>query len=771
MAMYERYVTGFYSVGGVHWLCKIFQEADEAFEVTALKPGDEPLIIEWLEKEKEEVICSSTATLTVVSPGDRSLIDLYAVAPGRIRLDVFRNGTLYWSGGIDPEFYEEPYSETAGYDVSLTFSDLGILDRIPYDLTGRKTLLELVTAALSRSGITYGSLDSSLISTSFTDGTDLTLGALSIPSENFVDEDGVASSWKEVIEGILQPLALKIIQRAGNVYVFDLNGLYTKKNTTAAIEWRGTDAKLRADRVYNDIRVTFSPYSKSKMTKELEYGDTYGSQYVNITPSANDTPAYDSFYQIFGEGALYDPNYISFTIFRSNDPTKCKGLAEIGSNNRYFKIFPMLGGNESEGVMVGYVAGTIAVEADYGHYVKGIVPGSHPRSLAMTTERVYLPDLSQGDQNDNFVKIVMEMLADARYNPFEDADIERGSMVNQAANYEAYKSWGQQAFIPVAIVLYDANGTALYHYHNSGITNHGHPADSVAKCACWTEVGDGWKSGDATFGDAWLAYYDKDLDIVEGCGVLGWKANRQNFGKPWTEGRIASKRDKYYRDENNTPQEWSSFESFKKLPDGQFIPYPPVGGYLEVRVYNGVYIFDDTDRFNEQATGGFNDQGLYSKMRWLLYKAPEVSVVKRTLMFDESEIEDIEYSGVANANAKEDLELETICGTAPSACPTARGIYFRSANGLQIQELSRAGRTDHPEQLLIGTLYSQYAERKTILSGEASIQPGALTLLTERSQDPGTKFLIKGEEQKVREDISVATYVEIRPDEYIGVEA
>ena len=761
-----RYSGEFLSLAGVTWRADIYQEAASDFTVGDLTFPLDPLTIRWDDRSPEEPICGSMATLRIESPGDRTYADLYTEVPGDVRLDVYRNNVLYWSGCLDTETYREPYDRYNKYDVELTFYDFGHLHRIPYSLTGTKTLRQILEAALAASGIHYTAISEAYMSTKFTDDTAVTLAALSIPSENFIDEDGVAFDWERVLsEGVLLPLALRMVQKAGTIWIYDINSLFRDKGTTEDIDWSATGQEMSTGRVFNDIRVTFSPYSRSKMTKDFEYGDIYGSEYINADHSDND-PDYYSFFQNALVGQLFDPDYVAFTIFRSNDGTKCKGLAEIGTNNRYFKIYPLLGGDESEGVAVGFVAGHGSL-AHGTTYTKGIAPGSHPQTVALKTVRSYLPALDADGRNDNMVKVVMEMMADPRYNPFDEPEGEFGDLWNELHNYEEYKSWGQQAFVPVAIVLYDANGTALYHYRNAGITSHGHPADSVAKCAAWSEVGDGWISGDASFGDAWLSYYDDELDLITGVGCLGWKTNGQNFGKPWAEGGSGpANRKVYYSDAVGTKTSWSALNSFKKLPKGQFIPYPPVAGYLEVRVYNGVYIFDDTDKFSSAAHGGFEDEDLYSKMRWLLYKAPEVSVVKRTLTFDDSEIDDIEYSGVANVNAKEDLELETICGTAPSACPTARGILMRTSNGQQLSRLKRQGRTESAEQLLIGTLYSQFAARKTVLNGEVTLDPGGLTLYDDAAQEAGVKFLLTSEEQHLRDDVSEACFLQVRPDEY-----
>lgn len=784
MSMVVRYSGAFYSRMSVVWRCDILQESDTAFNVKRLRfPDSEPLIIEYNETAKEEVVCGSTATLTIVSPGDRTYLDLYSIKAGQIRLDVYRNGSLFWSGCLDPEFYEEPYDSDSDYEVSLTFSDFGILDRTPYDMTGRKTLRELLDVALGRTKLNFNGVDESLISTQFTDGTPLTLSSLKIASENFYDEDGVASSYKEVVDGIFQPLGLKMVQRAGKIFVFDINGLYCTAGASAII-WQ-SDGKLGTDSVYNNIKITFSPYSSAEVSDgELEYGDVFGPQWTNLqsdssgvkynngsVPSGMSAPTCYSYYIDYDESHKHDYDWdyalIDFTLFQSWDKGKCTGLAEIGSYNSFFKIQPMLGGNETEGVVGGFYTGGHGALSTGWPERKGLSPASHPETLAMKTARVYLPDMGEADAANNYLRIEQELLFDPRYNPFEDS-----GDGNESGNYDFVTNGAAFAFIPVAIVVYDEAGTALCHYSNEWLTANGQPGNGFVSTAC-DKYGSkwGWKSGEAKWGEAWLAYYDPE-DIMTGTGVMGWQCNRQSVGKPWTDGSKKVKKRVYqYVDKSDgSVKEFWMFDSFKKLPDGQFIPYPPKGGYLEIRVYNGVWVFDDTDKFSKDASGYFKDNKGYEKIRWQLYKLPKVSVVKRTLTLDEETMDDVEYSGVLNADAKEELEIDTVCGTADVVCPTAKGIYMSAGTGEQIQQLMRAGREAHPEQLLIGTLYSQYADRRTTLSGEVDIDAGGLSPYVDPLQGEDVRFIKSGESVNAKEDMADATFIEIRPDEYDGKE-
>lgn len=273
MEMHKRYERTMPDRNDTEWRVEIWQMSDAPFQpVGRLElDADDPLLIDWEVRSKEEVICGSSATLRVISPGDRTYQDMYTIEPGSIRMDVYRDGSLYWSGTLDPEFYEEPYERASDYTVSLTFSDFGVLDRLSYGLSEVRTLRELVDHCVERSGISTSGIDSDfLTSTCFTDGTKASLESLSVRSDNFYDEDGEPMSLKEVLEGILQPLAMRIVQKAGRVWVYDLNALYG--SAPRRIEWSGDSSTMGTDKVANSVKVTFSPYADDgPMLPEVTY--------------------------------------------------------------------------------------------------------------------------------------------------------------------------------------------------------------------------------------------------------------------------------------------------------------------------------------------------------------------------------------------------------------------------------------------------------------------------------------------------------------------
>ena len=132
-------------------------------------------------------------------------------------MDVYRNKTLYWSGNLDPELYEEPFAYLSNYGVELTFADMAVLDRLDWNKTGFMTLREIILETLSKTGIRYSFVEE-FISTKLSEySTENILDAISVNLSNFFDEDGEPMSMREVLDETLRPYGLRLIQKGGHI--------------------------------------------------------------------------------------------------------------------------------------------------------------------------------------------------------------------------------------------------------------------------------------------------------------------------------------------------------------------------------------------------------------------------------------------------------------------------------------------------------------------------------------------------------------------------
>ncbi len=754
---YLRYMGEFLSVSGVVWRAEILQEADAAFEtVGSLEfDADQPLVIEWGNKSKEEVICGATATLKIISPGDRTYEDLYSIDVGRVRLDVYRNNALYWSGCIDTEFYEEPYEQLNGYTVSLSFTDLGVLDRLKYDLANMQTLYDVVSYCIGRCGINCGGIDDSLISTSLTpSGSALSLTDIKVRSDNFYDEDGEALTLGEVIEGILQPLALRMIQRAGKVYIYDINGLYTKA-AKKQIVWDGSSQTLGVDVVYNNAKITWSTYAQSGnlspencWPESIETPPNVASM-NNLSGGSMNGAQYFSYHYKAALKDWIDATDYGFTLWLAQQGNNAE---LVNQNMRFFRIVPQYDGTECEGIAIswrairGYKYGdSNNWQAGYSQSVYNPVQNFLPGFLTaigtplFKSSPIWIPPVTNADKL--VLRVGLEMLLDPRVNPFESAA--NNELIKYKDWYSNWNTHGNFVYVPVTIKFQPDGSDTVYVWDNRSIvqTAVDSPVKSInGTYGSWVKL----TNDETPNAWGWLAYYDAK-DRKETSGVLGWKKNRPAIN----------------------PHTADTYSILTNAEDGQYIPYPNYGGgggKLWVEVRDGNWQISDGNATLKNVNYN-NPKSLWDKISLLLFKLPEIEIMNSTQFEKTIDTDDVEYNAQLNSAAKEPIELDTICGTSAEGVPTARGAYFNVATGKQITQLSRAGRTTQAEDLLIGTLYSQFAQRRTTLSGEAQLMYDPIAVYTEANQD-GKLFMATEDVQDVRMDCSDAVYVEIRPDEY-----
>ena len=259
----------------------------------------------------------------------------------------------------------------------------------------------------------------------------------------------------------------------------------------------------------------------------------------------------------------------------------------------------------------------------------------------------------------------------------------------------------------------------------------------------------------------WLSWYDNSAreSRYDTTGILGWKANRHQIGA--TNGKLMS--------------------DIARMPDGEYMPFPSTAGWIEVTVYDGIFVYPAprNDSPTKLPLLGDADREIHSEdvtlydLRWQLFKHPTIEVVEPTPNRDVVDSDEVKTEVEANVAAKEPIELDTICGTMDYVSPSSRGQLFRIPGlygvPLPIHRLTRQGETDTPEALLARTLVQQYGTRHTVLSGEAYMDGGGLSVYKERNQGE-RMFLLSGETQDVIEDVSECRFVQLTTDDGVDLD-
>ena len=475
------------SIAGSRYRAEIWQEGFTGKPVELTFPYETPVSIEWAEVDKLEPVMSSAATLMVVSETDRQFVNLYTTQAGSTRLDIYRNNKLYWSGMLDPEIYEEPFSRERDYEVSLTFSDFALLDRIAFEQTGtdnrqRIKLRTVLDMAVKQSGINTGADWQTFLSTTTSAGASL-LDGVYVSEDNFFDEDGEPMTMREVLEGVLRPFGLQMVQKDGRINLYDLHAL-SEGLQPRRVRWCLSDSALGVDKTYNNCELTYSPYMSSNLVEaSIEPGtikDTACTTHrVNVDYSDQNYPGFDM---------LLHPLSLRQRKFR---------VLDAFNLTKFFKIKPIFSGDSEAGVAV--VFDTRTGHKTYAQQCSRVLNAGLPSVTIEMHDRPYV-FVDPALRGNYLLNLKIEALVDVRYNPFEDA-----SKDNEEGWWKDFQKRCHYGYIPFRLVLRDDQGKALYHYDNSTVVN-----TPLLSFMVYT-TGRKWEPGEGTWGNAYAAYYDKAI--------------------------------------------------------------------------------------------------------------------------------------------------------------------------------------------------------------------------------------------------------------------
>ncbi|UVQ81049.1 hypothetical protein NXW35_07255 [Parabacteroides distasonis] len=139
---------------------------------------------------------------------------------------------MFWTGWLDSELYNEVLSKSSPYEVEFSASDFNITERLKYINDSDAKYSDIVPVmthikrCLDKLKLPFGKIYigcTTTIEGISLNSSETALHKSYVTSSNFYDEDGKPMSCREVLDNCLRPFALMMVQKDGNVYVYDYN--------------------------------------------------------------------------------------------------------------------------------------------------------------------------------------------------------------------------------------------------------------------------------------------------------------------------------------------------------------------------------------------------------------------------------------------------------------------------------------------------------------------------------------------------------------------
>lgn len=197
-----------------------------------IQGGAEPFSLKYLTARKLDPVQGSQATLRLISRRIFEFTGLHTDDMQEYVIRFYRAGRLYWLGYLDSELYSENLTDYPPYPVEFAGADFNIMKRLKYrDAAGNRytDIVPLIThlkRCFDLLGLPFDKLYigcTTVVNDVPVVAGETALHVLYMMSSNFYDEDKEPMTCREVVESILQPFGLMMVQKGGSVFIYDYN--------------------------------------------------------------------------------------------------------------------------------------------------------------------------------------------------------------------------------------------------------------------------------------------------------------------------------------------------------------------------------------------------------------------------------------------------------------------------------------------------------------------------------------------------------------------
>lgn len=735
MSNTPAYTTHFRSLDNTLWEIEIYINGYDGRTVEISLEGDEPCVIDWQETDKMDVIQSATCTLRVSNERDRQMLQLMNHTNATIF--VIRNGKEYWRGTLDDAIYEEPYSYPKGYVTELPFTDFGILNRIPFTLTGKQSVKAIVDHCLEGSGLDY--LGQELLTSLLEPKTQqpITLNMLYINADRFASEGdswGKMTMKRDVLEEVLRPLGLRIMQKNGSLHIYDIEYLRDHSEMQNYPVWKGTDAYLKGSETFGWYEVAFEPDTVETLAEDcLDYdssvwndGEKYFAKSYDLeTETDSDIGFYLEVRNYVHSGAKIQKSS-NARIFRTR--SVFTDASDIGVAWR-IKCKEVVYNIIHNGHTIPVVADTVLLDNQAVCLNSNVVE-------VFRVETGYLP--LAPDKNKYQLRVNLDFLISFRPNPFDDPSDDWAA----TQDYPAMEAqWENQAgvnayMVPVILEVLDDNGNVVYHYENADYETHGGDIYNLYATDVVRPFGIGkgrWVAGAGTYGQMYLAYYNPD------------NTDDPLIEKDWVTNRIASPANSEI---NGT--------LYRVRDDGEYVSLPPVAGRLRLTVGSGIFVTKYA-LYSSFAAMFYGPYGFAQALFWQLYRNPKITMVKADRREDGVDDETVYERDMIS------LYADNLSETVKAGCwrkgvaPSARGLFF-DAYGNVWEKFIKNGSTRTLEEHRLRCIEDQTFYAQPVISGTVELD---VQFCAKREWSTPGVFLVTALRQDLHQDIEELTMARI----------
>ena len=258
-----------------------------------------PFVLTYSDAKKLDPVQGAGATIGLVSHEVFEFVSLHTDDMQGYMIKMYRAGKLYWVGWLDPELYEEQLSDYPPYPVEFTAADFNVLERLKYkdendaNYTDIVSMKEHLKRCLSALALPFEKIYIGCSTTAegiTLSDSETVLDKLYVMSANFYDEENEPMSCREVIECILRPFGLMMVQRDSNIYIYDYNtiedglpmkcynyanwmyeGLQTpeyNREDLSDIGFMSTEGSYGFEEMKNNVTITSSIYAEQSLIDE-----------------------------------------------------------------------------------------------------------------------------------------------------------------------------------------------------------------------------------------------------------------------------------------------------------------------------------------------------------------------------------------------------------------------------------------------------------------------------------------------------------------------